>query len=203
MIFGSKKKVAEKTSNASNPEPGSKVPAPGLASRANATSTSPRTTSSSTTSPSPGKRQQRSARTTLVFGQVISLLMRSPEYKHFSLADLEWLVVPPVRLGQCGVAEVKMQEDSFAVPVAAALWASVSIEVDRRLSTELDKPLRLRPDEWRSGDILWLISAVGEARMVPQFLKQLERTAFKGREVKLRTRGRDGKTTVELLSRAA
>jgi cytolysin-activating lysine-acyltransferase len=129
--------------------------------------------------------------------------MRSAEYKHFSLADLEWLVVPPVRLGQCGVAEAKVQEDGFTVPVAAALWASVSAEVDRRLSSELERPIRLRPDEWRSGDILWLISAVGDARLIPQFLKQLERTAFKGREVKLRTRGRDGKTTVELLSKAA
>jgi hemolysin-activating ACP:hemolysin acyltransferase len=101
------------------------------------------------------------------------------------------------------VAEAKMQEDGLAVPVAAALWASVSAEVDRRLSSELEKPMRLRPDEWRSGDILWLISAVGEARMVPQFLKQLERTAFKGRDVKLRTRGRDGKTMVELLGKAA
>jgi cytolysin-activating lysine-acyltransferase len=201
MIFGSKKKVAEKAPDAPKPEPSSKPP--GSASRTNATSTSPRGTSSSTTSASPGKRQQRSARATLVFGQVISLLMRSPEYKHFSLTDLEWLVVPPIRLGQCGVAEAKMQEDGLAVPVAAALWASVSAEVDRRLSSELEKPMRLRPDEWRSGDILWLISAVGEARMVPQFLKQLERTAFKGRDVKLRTRGRDGKTMVELLGKAA
>lgn len=203
MIFGSKKKVAEKTSDASKPQSSAKIPTPASPSRADATSTPARTSSGSTTSELPGKRQQRSARTTLVFGQVISLLMRSPEYKHFSLADLEWLVVPPVRLGQCGVAQVKTQEDGFAVPVAAALWASVSVEVDRRLSSQLDKPLRLRPDEWRSGGILWLVSAVGEARLVPQFLKQLERTAFKGREVKLRARGRDGKTTVELLSKAA
>ena len=201
MIFGSKKKVAEKTSDASNAEAGAKIPSP--ASRAISTSTPSRATSNATTSALPGKRRQGSARASLTFGQIISLLMRSAEYKHFSLADLEWLVVPPVRLGQCGVAEAKVQEDGFTVPVAAALWASVSAEVDRRLSSELERPIRLRPDEWRSGDILWLISAVGDARLIPQFLKQLERTAFKGREVKLRTRGRDGKTIVGLLGNPA
>ena len=59
--------------------------------------------------------------------------------------------------------------------------------------------MRLRPDEWTSGDILWLAHAAGEPRFVRDVLKQLNETAFKGREVKVRALGKDGKPAVQLL----
>jgi hypothetical protein len=34
--------------------------------------------------------------------------------------------------------------------------------VDKRLSENLTAPIRLRPDEWKSGDILWLVDAIGD-----------------------------------------
>jgi hemolysin-activating ACP:hemolysin acyltransferase len=80
-----------------------------------------------------------------------------------------------------------------------ALWASVSPEVDKRLSENLNTPVRLRPDEWKSGDIMWLVEAVGDARALLPLLKQLDETAFKGLTVKMRARGPDGKPTVRQL----
>jgi hemolysin-activating ACP:hemolysin acyltransferase len=62
--------------------------------------------------------------------------------------------------------------------------------------------MRLRPSEWRSGDILWLIEAVDDPRIVPQFLKQLSETKFKGREVKVRSRAQDGTASVAKLGSA-
>ena len=62
--------------------------------------------------------------------------------------------------------------------------------------------MRLRPDEWKSGDILWLIEAVGDGRVVPGLLKQLSENALKGRDVKMRVRGQDGKPAVRSLSDA-
>jgi hemolysin-activating ACP:hemolysin acyltransferase len=126
--------------------------------------------------------------------------MRSPHYKHYTLADLEWLVLPPLLTGQFSVAEAGDQQSSIRMPVAVALWANVSAEVDRRLSENLSSPMRLRPDEWRSGDIPWLVDAVGDARVVPQFLKQLSETAFKGCEVKMRVREATGRIEVKTLA---
>ena len=151
---------------------------------------------------SPEEAQRRVAatmRVSVVFAQVVSVLMRSPVHKHFSLADLEWLVMPPLLTGQCRVAEAKTQPDGPGTPVAVALWASVSPEVDKRLSENLNAPVRLRPDEWKSGDILWLVEAVGDGRIVLPLLKQLDESVFKGQTAKMRARGADGKPTVSQL----
>jgi len=121
----------------------------------------------------------------VTFTRIVSVLVRSVHYKHYSLSDLEWLVVPPLLAGQCAVMEASI--NGKQVPVAVALWASVSEEVDKRLSENLATPVKLRPDEWRSGDILWLIEAVGDAKAIPHLLKQVQETAFKGREARVRT----------------
>ena len=121
----------------------------------------------------------------VTFTRVVSVLMQSPHYKHYTLADLEWLVVPPLLAGQCAVMEATI--NGRQVPVAVALWASVSHEVDKRLSENLTAPVKLRPDEWQSGDVLWLIDAVGDVKAIPNLMKQVQETAFKGREAKVRT----------------
>ena len=87
-----------------------------------------------------------------------------------------------------------------SVPVAVAVWATVSAEVDKKLSENLHVPIRLRPDEWQSGDILWLIDAVGDPRVVPQLLRQLVETAFKGREAKMLARAENGKMIVQRIA---
>ena len=73
---------------------------------------------------------------------------------------------------------------------------------DARLSRDLAAPVRVRPDEWRSGDIYWLIEAVGEARAVSALLKQLSESAFKGHEVKMRARTEGGKPGIVTLQQA-
>ena len=122
----------------------------------------------------------------VAFADIVTVLMRSPQHKHFSLADLEWLVVPPLRMGQCRVAKTLPQQGAPGIPIAAVLWASVSHEVDERLSGNVNAPMRLRPDEWKSGEVLWLVEAVGDPRVVPSLLKQLMETALKGQTVKVR-----------------
>jgi hemolysin-activating ACP:hemolysin acyltransferase len=49
------------------------------------------------------------------FARVVSVLMRSPYYKHFALADLEWLVVPPLFSGQFAVLDATLE--GVALPV--------------------------------------------------------------------------------------
>jgi hemolysin-activating ACP:hemolysin acyltransferase len=145
------------------------------------------------------RRAAAAVRHSLAFAQIVSILMHSPRYRHYTLGDLEWLVLPPLLTGQCSVAEARSKENGASVPVAVALWASVSPDVDRRLAENLNTPIRLRPDEWRSGDILWLIDAVGDRRVVPGLLKQLADNTLKGREIKVRGRGEGGKVEVKNL----
>jgi hemolysin-activating ACP:hemolysin acyltransferase len=148
-------------------------------------------------------RALSSIRQSLSFAQIVTVLMRSPHYRHYTLGDLEWLVIPPLVTGQCIVANTSLKQNGVTVPVAVAFWASVSPDVDKKLSENLHLPIRLRPDEWRSGDVLWLIDAVGDSRAVPQLLKQLVATRFKGREVKFRVPGENGKVTVQRIAETA
>jgi len=145
------------------------------------------------------RRAAAAVRHSLAFAQIVSILMHSPRYRHYTLGDLEWLVLPPLLTGQCSVAEAKSKENGASVPVAVALWASVSPDVDRRLAENLNTPIRLRRDEWRSGDSLWLIDALGDRRVVPGLLKQLADNTLKGREIKVRGRGEGGKVEVKNL----
>jgi len=135
----------------------------------------------------------------LVFTQIVGLLMRSPRHKHYALADLEWLVLPPLERGQVKLAEAKIQPDGPSVPAGFLLWAGVSPEVDKRLSQSLNAPMRLRPDEWKSGDIVWLIETIGDPRALKELLKNFRDSMPGGRDVKLRTASRDGKVAITTL----
>ncbi len=141
------------------------------------------------------KRMIASKQMAAAFGEIVSLLMRSPSDKHHSLQDLEWLVVPAVVRGQYALAEAQSKETGATAPVGAVLWGLVSDEVDKRLS-DLSAPLRLKPDEWRSGDIPWIVHATGDMKVLGGLIQQLTKTAFKDRQPKMRVRGRDGKVSV-------
>jgi hemolysin-activating ACP:hemolysin acyltransferase len=161
-------------------------------------------TSNGNASPMVAKARKQAAamRNSLALTQIIGVLMRSQHYRQYTLGDLDWLVIPPVLAGQFRIGEVKTKKDDATIPVAVLLWAKVSPEVDERL-TKSDSPvIRLSPEEWTSGDILWLTHAAGEPRFVRELLRQIGETTFKGREVKTRARGEDGKVVVQLLPTA-
>jgi len=94
------------------------------------------------------------------------------------------------------VAEARSKTRGFISPVAVALWAKVSKEVDKRLTESLDKPIKLAPDEWKSGDIAWLIVLAGNPQAIAPVLKKFQETTLKGQPLKMRSRTKDGKTVV-------
>jgi hemolysin-activating ACP:hemolysin acyltransferase len=118
-------------------------------------------------------------------GDVAVVFSRSASHKHYALADIEWMILPAVMTGQAYIAELQHKEHGARAPVAAVLWASVSAETDQRLSASLTQKLRLRPDEWKSGEILWIIDAAGEPRAIAGALAELAQTQFKDKPVKL------------------
>ncbi len=62
----------------------------------------------------------------------VALFLRSPAHRHYTLADLEWCLLPALALNQFMAAEMKLP-DGQAVPAALVLWARVSAEVDARI----------------------------------------------------------------------
>ena len=120
----------------------------------------------------------------VAFTRVISVLSKSSPYRGATLGDLEWLIVPPLMTGQFAIMDAQINGQT--APVAVAFWAHVSPEVDQRLSDTSMISVRLRQDEWRSGDIPWLVDAIGHPGAAADLIEKLRNAMFAGREVKAR-----------------
>lgn len=151
-------------------------------------------------------RDARQMRLTQSFAQVVAVLMRDPNYRALPIGDLEWLALPPLMAGQfrigqtrAGGGKAQSEQDGILVPVTVALWARVSDELDAALSGTLDRQVRLKPDQWASGNNLWLMAIGGDPRIVPRFLAELQGREFKGQMVKIRVHDRDGKVAIRTL----
>lgn len=132
-------------------------------------------------------------------GSIVSVMMRSPRYQAVTLGYVQALVSPAIGTGQFAIINARDTERGFAAPVALALWASVSREVDARLSALGDKPMVLPMQDWRSGDIPWLIALVGDRRMAQPLLTNLQDKTFKGQALKARIK-ENGKVVVRTVS---
>ncbi|MEY9524040.1 hemolysin-activating ACP:hemolysin acyltransferase [Bradyrhizobium japonicum] len=124
-------------------------------------------------------------------GDMVVVLSRSPAHKHSFLADIEWMVLPPVAAGQFYIAEAMHKENGFRAPVAVATWALVSEEVDLWLQQQ-NGARRLRPDQWKCGEIAWLIDVAGSTEGVHSALQWLAAEPFKERSLKMVMRSSDG-----------
>ena len=98
------------------------------------------------------------------FGDIVGLMMRSPQYMSLSLADLEWFVLPALRLEQCLIMEQTDRATGMVGPLAAVLWAQVSQEIEARLHAQvaMGQLPHLTAQEWNTGTRLWLVAAAGE-----------------------------------------
>ncbi len=145
---------------------------------------------------------ERSRRTLIALGEICSVLMKSPEYRAMTLASLQGLAAPAISTGQYLVLTAHQKSRGAAAPVAVAMWANVSAEVDRRLSQGDGQSVSLTTADWSSGNIAWLILVAGDQRTLPALIGQLQKTKLKGRPIKMRTKGEDGKMQVRTLTEA-
>ena len=70
--------------------------------------------------------------------------------------------------------------------MGAVLWAFLSEEAEAKLS---QTPMRLRPDEWKSGDRCWVVEviapgATAENKLTAVMSSDLQKTGLKGRSFK-------------------
>lgn len=132
-------------------------------------------------------------------GDLVTILSRSPAHKHYSIADIEWMILPAVTAGQFYVVEATHKEHGYRAPIAFVSWAFVSEEVDQRLAGQVSQRLRLRPDEWKSGEIAWVIDAAGTGEAVNAALRWLLAGPLREKSVKAATRDEDGVPRVKRL----
>ena len=98
------------------------------------------------------------------FGNVVMTMMMLPRYRHQTLADLHHIVLDPLIRDRVAIAYPGKAEDRAAGDVAGvAIWASVSDAVDATIREQIAAgvfPVRLKPDDWTSGDNNWLFDVI-------------------------------------------
>lgn len=97
------------------------------------------------------------------FGKVAMSMMMLPRYRHQTLADLQHLVLDPLIRDRIAIAQ-RAGEGLQAQDIAGvAIWASVSEEVDAKIRDQIAAgtwPVRLKSEEWTSGNINWLLDVI-------------------------------------------
>ena len=96
----------------------------------------------------------------------------------------------------------KAKTGGVLVPVAVALWARVSGEIDKALAGSLDRPVRLKPHQWASGEHVWLVAVAGDRRAVPKLIERIASTELKGQRIKMRVKGTGNTVVVKTLGEA-
>lgn len=137
---------------------------------------------------------------TAALGEIVALLMRSPQHKHYSLADLEWLVVPALLTGQFSLVTAQSRRNGLTSPVGLIVWASVSDEVDQRLSAAPGEPLRLEPHEWKSGSNPWVVLAIGDKNIMHGMMKELQTKTWTNKPAKLLVLDNDNEPRVATIA---
>lgn len=109
-------------------------------------------------------------------GPVVMLYMQSSHRRFQFISDLEWLLLPPLVSGQC---KLYMKKE---YPISFLSWAFLDEAAEKRL---LQNGGRLRPDDWNSGDRLWIIDMVAPFGGVENMLADIRKNEFPDRVVRL------------------
>lgn len=110
-------------------------------------------------------------------GHAVWLMSRSPLHKHLMITDIEWLVTPPIVLGQFHLWE------KGGNPVGFASWAFLGEEAEERIIAKGIR--RLLPSDWKSGEQLWLIDFLSPFGGQDAMLKDLRNKTHSGKRMKM------------------
>lgn len=153
----------------------------------------------------PAEAQKRLALTQQMeaaLGKALTVMMMSPGHSRYSVADLRAILLPPLTYRQFSIAETGSREQGLVAPIGLVLWASVSDEIDARLAADPGKVIRLSAEDWKSGDNLWVIEAIGEPKATGAILRRLVTVTWRGRTAKIRLRDKDGQAVVRQIEAA-
>jgi len=104
-------------------------------------------------------------------GQIVWLLSQSPTHRELKVKDLEWSFMPAVMHQQFRIfrfgplpgldaaALAPKGLDKAAIerlPLGVAIWGKLSADAEAKL----ENGTHLKPEEWNSGDRVWLIELI-------------------------------------------
>lgn len=112
--------------------------------------------------------------TEMVLGQILMLMMDSPQHKYMFISDLDWILRPPLQLRQF---RLYRQDDR---PRSYISWGFLSPEVENRL---LKEDSRLRPHDWTSGNRIWLIDIISPYQGAEFFINDIAKTVFTDQDI--------------------
>jgi cytolysin-activating lysine-acyltransferase len=98
------------------------------------------------------------------FGKIVMAMMLLPRYRSQTVADLQFLVLEPLTRDRIALAYPgKGENNDLSDLMGVAIWASVSEEADARIRAQIKAntfPVRLKPEDWNSGKIIWLLDVI-------------------------------------------
>ena len=121
------------------------------------------------------QQQERPLDKISAVGHGVWLMTQSPIHKHLFIADLEWMLLPPIAAGQFRL----WRKDNL--PLAIATWGFLNEEAEQRLIAGKG---RLAPGAWKSGDRLWLMDLIAPFGGKDDALKELRTVVFAGKTIK-------------------
>lgn len=121
-------------------------------------------------------------RSVIAIGEAVLVLGATRRYRDQTLEDLRALLLEPLVRDRVVIVRDRGQGGGPLPPVPStglAFWASVSDEVEERIRAQIGEgvfPIRLRPDDWVSGETAWLLDVIAPTRafageVVRQFRK--------------------------------
>jgi cytolysin-activating lysine-acyltransferase len=135
------------------------------------------------------------------FGEIMSVLLQSERHRHVTLETLARQMVPAYLSEQYVIARAKPDHsDAPPAPVGIVFWASVSEEIDRRLTDRLAEPFELEAEDWRSGNIVWLVDIVAAQNVSAQLIKAVRDKVGSDKVIKVRAQGDDGRASVRTIT---
>ncbi|WNZ54046.1 toxin-activating lysine-acyltransferase (plasmid) [Microbulbifer sp. MKSA007] len=97
-------------------------------------------------------------------GTITMAMMNVPRYRNCSLADLQGLIIDPLLSNRISLAQGAENDEPQLQDIRGiAIWASVSEDVDLKIKEQIRAgvfPLKLKPQDWTSGSINWLIDVI-------------------------------------------
>lgn len=152
-----------------------------------------------------GNATKRQAREALLraaaFGEIMSLLLQSPRHRRVTLETLVRQMVPAYLTDQYLLARAKPKDaEAPETPVGVVFWASVSDEVDKRLSADPKGPIELSKKEWLSGSTIWLLEVVGAPKVSAALVKAVRDKVGVDKTIKIRTADPKGRPVIKVIS---
>jgi cytolysin-activating lysine-acyltransferase len=154
-----------------------------------------------TTRRTAAKRQAQEATLRVAaLGEIMSVLLQSPRHRRVTLGTLARQMVPAYLTNQFVLARAKSKNgEASATPVGVAFWASVSDEVDKRLSSDPKGPIELSDNEWQSGSIIWLLDVVAAPKVGAALVKSIREKVGSDKTIKIRTADTEGRPIIKAI----